>query len=139
MYNRVGIMGRLAQDPELRRTQGGATMVTFTLAVDRDYKAQGTGERETDWIDCVAWRKTGEFVSRYFTKGRMALVEGRLQVRKWTDNNGNSRRSTEVVVDEIYFADSPPSRTSAAPQQAPHEPQAPSEFVPLPDDGQLPF
>lgn len=159
MYNRVGIMGRLAQDPEVRRTQGGATMVTFTLAVDRDYKSQSSGERETDWIDCVAWRKTGEFISRYFTKGRMALVEGRLQVRKWTDNNGNPRRSTEVVVDDIYFADSPPSRTSAAPQAGPYAsadrmpcaatscaPAAPQtvpyvspEFEELPEREELPF
>lgn len=144
MYNRVGIMGRLAQNPEVRYTQGGAMMVTFTLAVDRDYKAQSTGERETDWIDCVAWRKTGEFISRYFTKGRMALVEGRLQVRKWTDKDGNQRRTTEVVVDEIYFADSPPSRTSAAPQAAPYAPYvvpqaAPPEFQELPEQGELPF
>lgn len=136
MYNRVGIMGRLAQAPEVRRTQGGATMVTFTLAVDRDYKSQSSGERETDWIDCVAWRKTGEFVSRYFTKGRMALVEGRLQVRKWKDNNGNQRRTTEVVVDEIYFADSPPSRISAVPQV---DSYAPPEFEELIEQEELPF
>lgn len=141
MYNRVGIMGRLAQDPEYKIMPSGVGMCRFTLAVDRDYRAQ-TGERETDWIDCVAWRKTGEFVSRYFTKGRMALVDGRLQVRKWTDTNGNPRRSTEVVVDEIYFADSPPSRTSAAPQVAPYAPQmGVPEFEELPDSDNegLPF
>ena len=133
MYNRVGIMGRFAQDPELRRTQTGAVMVTFTLAVDRDYKDRDSGDRATDWIDCVAWRKTGEFIKQYFTKGRMALVEGRIQVRNWTDNNGSKRKSTEIVVDEIYFADSPPaSRAAAATHQEP-------AFKELPDKEPLPF
>lgn len=135
MYNRVGIMGRFAQDPELRHTQSGAAMVTFTLAVDRDYKDKDSGERTTDWIDCIAWRKTGEFVKQYFTKGRMALVEGRIQVRHWTDKDGNKRKSTEVAVDEIYFADSPPAkRTGPAYQPAP----AP-EYFDVDEKEDLPF
>lgn len=133
MYNRVGIMGRFAQDPELRHAQNGAAMVTFTLAVDRDYKDRDSGDRATDWIDCVAWRRTGEFIKQYFTKGRMALVEGRIQVRNWTDNNGSKRKSTEVVVDEIYFADSPPaSRAVATTHQEP-------AFKELSDKEPLPF
>lgn len=99
-------MGRLGQDPELRHTQQGTPVASFSLAVDRDFKDKGTGERVTDWIDVVAWRQTGEFVSRYFTKGRMAVVEGRLQMRDWTDRDGNKRRSAEVVADNVYFGDS---------------------------------
>ena len=106
MLNKVFIMGRLARDPELRRTQTGTAVASFTLAVDRDFKDKSTGERATDWIDVVAWRQTGEFVSRYFTKGRMAIVEGRLQIRDWTDKDGNKRRSAEVVADQVYFGDS---------------------------------
>ena len=106
MLNKVFIMGRLARDPELRRTQTGTPVTSFTLAVDRDFKDKSTGERATDWIDVVAWRQTGEFVSRYFTKGRMAVVEGRLQIREWTDKEGNKRRSAEVVADNVYFGDS---------------------------------
>ena len=99
-------MGRLARDPELRRTQSGVPVASFRLAVDRDFKDKNTGERGTDWIDVVAWRATGEFVSRYFTKGRMAVVEGRLQMRDWTDKEGNKRTSAEVVADNVYFGDS---------------------------------
>ena len=106
MLNKVFIMGRLTRDPELRRTQNGTAVAAFTLAVDRDYKDKASGERATDFIDCVAWRQTGEFVSRYFTKGRMAVVEGRLTVRDWTDQNGNKRRNYEVVADQVYFGDS---------------------------------
>ena len=106
MLNKVFIMGRLARDPELRHTQTGTAVASFTLAVDRDFKDKSTGERSTDWIDVVAWRQTGEFVSRYFTKGRMAVVEGRLQIRDWTDKEGNKRRSAEVVADQVYFGDS---------------------------------
>ena len=106
MLNKVFIMGRLARDPELRHTQSGTAVASFTLAVDRDFKDKSTGERATDWIDVVAWRQTGEFVSRYFTKGRMAIVEGRLQIRDWTDKDGNKRRSAEVVADQVYFGDS---------------------------------
>ena len=106
MLNRIIIMGRLARDPELRHTQAGVAVASFRLAVDRDFKDKATGERATDWIDVVAWRQTGEFVSRYFTKGRMAVVEGRLQMRDWTDKEGNKRTSAEVVADNVYFADS---------------------------------
>ncbi len=106
MLNHIVIMGRLARDPELRRTQSGVPVASFRLAVDRDFKDKNTGERGTDWIDVVAWRATGEFVSRYFTKGRMAVVEGRLQMRDWTDKEGNKRTTAEVVADNVYFGDS---------------------------------
>ena len=106
MLNKVFIMGRLTRDPELRRTQTGTPVASFSLAVDRDFKDRSTGERATDFIAVVAWRQTGEFVSRYFTKGRMAVVEGRLQIRDWTDKDGNKRRTAEVVADQVYFGDS---------------------------------
>ena len=106
MLNKIFIMGRLTRDPELRHTQSGTAVASFTLAVDRDFKDKQTGEKATDFIDCVAWRQTGEFVSRYFTKGRMAVVEGRLQMRNWTDKNGNKRVSAEVLADSVYFGDS---------------------------------
>ena len=106
MLNKIFIMGRLTRDPELRRTQAGTPVASFSLAVDRDFKDKTTGERATDFIDVVAWRQTGEFVSRYFTKGRMAVVEGRLQIRDWTDKEGNKRRSAEVIADQVYFGDS---------------------------------
>ena len=106
MLNKIILMGRLTRDPELRHTQTGTAVASFSLAVDRDFKDKTTGERTTDFIDVVAWRQTGEFVSRYFTKGRMAVVEGRLQIRDWTDKDGNKRRSAEVVADNVYFGDS---------------------------------
>ena len=106
MLNHITIMGRLTRDPELRRTGSGIAVASFTLAVDRDFGKNENGERETDFIDCVAWRQTGEFVSKYFTKGRMAVVSGRLQIRGWTDKDGNKRRSAEVVADNVYFGDS---------------------------------
>lgn len=106
MLNRIVIMGRLAKDPELRHTQSGVAVASFRLAVDRDFKDKGSGERQTDWIDVVAWRQTGEFVDRYFTKGRMAVVEGRLQIRQYTDKEGNKRTAAEVVADNVYFGDS---------------------------------
>ena len=105
MLNRITIMGRLTRDPELRRTQNDTAVCSFSLAVERDYKDEA-GERGTDFIDCIAWRQTAEFVSKYFAKGRMAVVEGRLQVRDWKDKDGNKRRSMEVVADNIYFGDS---------------------------------
>ena len=105
MLNKIIIMGRLTRDPELRRTQSGTAVTSFSLAVDRDFKSQ-SGEKETDFIDIVAWRVTAEFVSKYFTKGRMAIVEGRLQIRDWTDKDGGKRRSAEVVADNVYFGDS---------------------------------
>lgn len=106
MLNKIVIMGRLVRDPELRRTQTGTGVGSFTLAVDRDFKDKQTGERATDFIDCVAWGTTGEFAKRYFTKGRIAVVQGRLQLRDWTDRDGNKRRSAEVLVEQIYFGDS---------------------------------
>ena len=113
MLNRIILMGRLTRDPELRHTQTGTAVASFTLAVDRDFKDRNSGERATDFIDIVAWRQTGEFVSRYFTKGRMAVVEGRLQMRDWTDKDGNKRRSAEVVADNVYFGDSKRDAESA--------------------------
>ena len=106
MLNHIVIMGRLTRDPELRRTGSGIAVASFTLAVDRDFGKNENGERETDFIDCVAWRQTGEFVSKYFTKGRMAVVSGRLQIRSWNDKDGNKRRTAEVVADNVYFGDS---------------------------------
>ena len=106
MLNHIVIMGRLTRDPELRRTGSGVAVTSFTLAVDRDFGKNENGERETDFIDCVAWRQTGEFVSKYFTKGRMAVVSGRLQIRSWNDKDGNKRRSAEVIADNVYFGDS---------------------------------
>lgn len=134
MLNKILLMGRLVRDPELRHTGSGTAVASFTLAVDRDYKTQ-SGEKETDFIDIVAWRSTAEFVSKYFTKGRMAVVEGRLQIRDWTDKDGGRRRSAEVVADNVYFGDSkrPVSDSDTS---------APSgEFTELPDEekGELPF
>ena len=106
MLNHITIMGRLTRDPELRRTGSGIAVASFTVAVDRDFGGRDGGEKETDFIDCVAWRQTGEFVSKYFTKGRMIVVSGRLQIRSWTDKEGNKRRSAEVVADNCYFGDS---------------------------------
>lgn len=105
MLNRIIVMGRLTRDPELRRTNSGNAVTSFTVAVDRDFKTQ-SGEKETDFIDVVAWRNTAEFVSKYFSKGRMAVVEGRLQLRDWTDKDGNKRRTAEIVADSVYFGDS---------------------------------
>lgn len=136
MLNKIMIMGRLTRDPELRRTQSGTAVTSFTLAVDRDYKNQA-GEKETDFIDCVAWRSTGEFVSKYFSKGRMAVVEGRLQIRGWTDNDGNKRRSTEVIVDNMYFGD---SKKASESDTAPAGSDGHSDFAEIPEeDGELPF
>lgn len=106
MLNHITIMGRLTRDPELRRTGSGVAVANFTIAVDRDFSGKDGGEKETDFIDCVAWRQTGEFVSKYFTKGRMAVVSGRLQVRKWQNKDGENRYSTEVVAENVYFGDS---------------------------------
>ncbi len=106
MLNHITIMGRLTRDPELRRTGSGIAVASFTVAVDRDFGGRDGGERETDFIDCVAWRQTGEFVSKYFTKGSMIVVSGRLQIRGWTDKEGNKRRSAEVVADNVYFGES---------------------------------
>ena len=106
MLNHITIMGRLTRDPELRRTGTGIAVASFTVAVDRDFGKNENGEKETDFIDCVAWRSTGEFVSKFFTKGSMIVVSGRLQVRSWTDKEGNKRRTAEVVADNCYFGES---------------------------------
>lgn len=114
MLNHIVIMGRMTRDPELRRTASGTAVASFTLAVDRDFAPKDGGDRETDFIDCVAWRSTGEFVSKYFAKGRMAVVSGRLLIRPWMDKDGNNRRSAEVIVENIYFGDS--RRAAEAPE-----------------------
>lgn len=134
MLNKIFLMGRLTRDPELRKTQSGTAVTSFTLAVDRDYKPQD-GERGTDFIDVVAWRSTAEFVFKYFSKGRMAVVEGRLQIRDWTDKDGNKRRSYEVIADNMYFGDS----KKVSDSDTPAEPSG--ELHELPDDekGELPF
>ena len=119
MLNHIVIMGRLTRDPELRRTTSGLAVTSFTVAVDRDFGKNENGEKETDFIDCVAWRQTGEFVSKYFTKGSMAVVSGRLQIRSWTDKDGNKRRTAEVVVDNVYFGDSKRNSDSAGGYTAP--------------------
>ena len=133
-------MGRLTRDPELRRTTSGLAVASFTLAVDRDYSGQ-SGEKETDFIDCVAWRSTAEFASKYFAKGRMAVVSGRLQIRPWTDKDGNKHRSAEVVADSVYFGDSKRDADGAASSAATAAPVPPqTDFPVLPgDDDQLPF
>lgn len=146
MLNQIVIMGRLTRDPELRRTGSGTAVASFTLVVDRDFAGKDNSEKETDFIDCVAWRAAGEFVSKYFTKGRMACVSGRLQIRLWTDKDGSKRRSAEVVADNIYFADSKnaagsdgssPTAAEAATQAAA---PAAGSFEPIDiDDDQLPF
>ncbi len=133
MLNKIILMGRLTRDPELRRTQNGTAVVSFSLAVDRDFKNQA-GEKETDFIDIVAWRGTAEFVSRYFTKGRMAVVEGRLQVRDWKDRDGNSRRSFEVLADSVYFGDSRKVSDSDTPPEAGEIREVSEE-----EEGELPF
>ena len=106
MLNHIVIMGRLTRDPELRRTGSGIAVASFSVAVDRDFGKNENGEKETDFIDCVAWRNTAEFVSKYATKGRMVAVSGRLQIRSWTDKDGNKRRAAEIVADNVYFGDS---------------------------------
>ena len=152
MLNHITIMGRLTRDPELRYTQSQTPVASFTLAVDRDYGSRDGGEKQTDFIDCVAWRSTAEFVSKYFQKGSMAVVSGRLQIRDWTDREGGKRRSAEVIVDNIYFGESRrrdssegssyDSRSSYSSYEAPRSPSpAPSSpFSDLDDgDGELPF
>ena len=137
MLNHITIMGRLTRDPELRRTAGsGVAVASFTVAVDRDYSGRDGGDKKTDFIDCVAWRQTGEFISKYFAKGRMIVVDGRLEMREWTDKEGNKHRTAEVNVATAYFGDSKRDKTDdgyASPAPA-------SDFALLhDDDGQLPF
>lgn len=152
MLNRIVIMGRLTRDPELRRTQNGTAVTSFSVAVDRDFKSRESGEKATDFIDVVAWRQTAEFVCQYFTKGRMAVVTGRLQIRNWTDKEGNKRRSAEVVADNVYFGDfKRDAEAGAAPSYgqgggysqsygAAPAPAPSSDFAMLEgDDAELPF
>ena len=135
--NHIDIMGRMVSDPELRRTNSGVAVTSFTLAVDRDYTKDGA-EKETDFIDCVAWKNTAEFVSKYFGKGRMAVVSGRLQMRSWTDKDGNKRRNAEVVADNVYFGDSKKDAGDKyeAAKGGDLEPDYPAIFG---DDSGLPF
>lgn len=141
MLNHITIMGRMVRDPELRRTGSGVAVASFTLAVDRDFSGKDGGEKETDFIDCVAWRNTGEFVAKHFTKGRMAVASGRLQIRSWKDKDGNNRRTAEVVADNVYFGDSKRDGDNSAPT-ANYGGYAASaqDYAPLTDDdAQLPF
>lgn len=116
MLNHIVIMGRLTRDPVLRRTNSGLAVANFTVAVDRDWPNKETGEKETDFINCVAWRQTGEFVSKYFTKGSMIVVAGRLQIRKWTDDNGINRTIAEIIANDVYFGENKQNKsTTAAP------------------------
>ena len=134
MLNHITIMGRLTRDPELRKTQSGVSVAAFTVAVDRDYSSGG--EKQTDFIDCVAWRGTAEFVSKYFNKGSMAVVSGRLEMRKWRDKNDQNRISAEVIADSVYFGESK-NRTAERDYPA-VEPEYPG-VVMAEDDGELPF
>ena len=145
MLNHITLMGRLTRDPELRRTGSGVAVASFTLAVDRDFGNRETGEKETDFIDIVAWRNTAEFVSKYFAKGRMAVVSGRLQIRNWTDKEGGKRRNAEVIADNVYFGDTKRDGDSTGafapftPDFAPVESKG-SDFEMLEDDdSNLPF
>lgn len=152
MLNHITVMGRLTRDPELRRTQSDTPVASFSIACDRDYKDKATGERPTDFLDIVAWRATGEFVSKYFSQGRMAVVSGRLQMRDWTDKEGNKCRSAEIVAENIYFGDSKTKEDQEPPASAggPVEAAGGDPFGGLPggfapnfgepaDDGSLPF
>lgn len=136
MLNRVVIMGRLTRDPELRRTQSGVSVCTITLAVDRDFE-QG-GNTQTDFIDVVTWRNTAEFVSKYFAKGRMMVVEGSLQSRKWTDKNGQSRVSWEIHADRVYFGDSKREASSNTVDDSDFQKWG-AAYADIEDDGELPF
>ena len=134
MLNHIDLIGRLTHDPELRRSGSGIAVASFSLAVERDFNTEG-GEKETDFIDIVAWRHTAEFVSKYFAKGRMAVVSGRLQIRPWTDKDGNKRRTAEVVADNVYFGDSKKDAASDGGNAAPATDYATIDV----DDSQLPF
>lgn len=136
MLNHIVIMGRLTRDPELRRTGSGIAVTSFTLAVDRDFSNKESGEKETDFIDCVAWRTAAEFVNKYFSKGSMAVVSGKLQIRSWTDKDGNKRRSAEVLADNVYFGEAKRSDS-----YTPTTPSAPAQdFETIEgDDEKLPF
>lgn len=140
MLNKIVLQGRLCYDPELRHTQSGAAVSSFTLAVDRDFKSH-SGERETDFVNCTAWKSVAEFTARYFSRGRMAIVEGRLQSRKYTDKDGNNRTAYEVVASSVYFGDSKRDSDPLDKLADDAAPVAPAgEFAELTeDDGKLPF
>jgi single-strand DNA-binding protein len=138
MLNTITIMGRLTKDPELRRTGSGVAVASFNVAVDRDFTKDGS-EKETDFIDCVAWRQTGEFVSKHFSRGRMIVVSGRLQIRSWTDKDGGKRRTAEIVADNVYFGDSKKdsnNKVESAMGYGELEPDYPAIYG---DDPKLPF
>jgi single-strand DNA-binding protein len=143
MLNRIILMGRLTRDPELRHTQAGTPVTSLTLAVERDFKEKTTGEKAADFIDVVAWRQTAEYVSKYFTKGRMAVVDGRLQIRDWTDRDGGKRRSAEVLAENVYFGDSKRSSSGDSSDSSyapPSDDSGGDGFDGLADnDGELPF
>ena len=147
MLNHITIMGRLTRDPELRRTQSGVAVCSFSVAVDRDFQSREASEKQTDFIDCVAWRQTAEFVSKYFSKGRMIVVDGTLQSRKWQDKAGQNRVSWEIIADNIYFGDSRRDGASGGDYSAPvsggaegySAPAASGGFAEIEEDGELPF
>ena len=154
MLNHIVIMGRLTREPELRTTQSGVNVCSFTVAVDRDFGGRDGGERQTDFFDCSAWRQTGEFVSKYFHKGSMIVVSGRMQSRKYQDRDGNNRTAWDVQADNVYFGESkrdndggysqssyggPSAGYNAAPQNVPTPQVTSSPFAELEDDGELPF
>lgn len=138
MLNRITVMGRFVRDPELRHTQSGTAVCSFSIACDRDYKDKTTGEKSTDFIDIVAWRNTAEFVSKYMTKGRMAVIDGRLQLRDWTDRDGNKRRSAEIVANSVNFGDSRP-QSQATPTSAAVGAYSGGEYGAEDIDSDLPF
>ena len=141
MLNKIIIMGRLTRDPELRRTGSGTAVTSFSLACDRDFKSQ-SGDKETDFIEVVAWKNTAEFVSKYFSKGRMAVVEGRLQIRDWTDKSGNKRTTAEVVAENVYFADSKRSESNDNQKENFNalSGRLSDDFVPISEEGgEIPF
>ena len=141
MLNHITIMGRLTRDPEMRRTGSGIAVTSFTVAVERDYSGKDGGERKVDFIECVAWRQTAELISKYFSKGRMIVVDGRLELRDWTDKDGNKRRTTEIIASNVYFCDSKKDGTESQ-QTAYSGYSAPSvdgfEEI-TEEDAQLPF
>ena len=149
MLNKIVLMGRLTRDPELRRTDSGIAVASFSLACDRDYSGKDGAEKQTDFVDIVAWRHTAEFVGKYFAKGRMAVVSGRLQIRPWTDKEGNKRRSAEIVAESVYFGDSKRDGQQSGQQKSPqagyqdasgYDSAYVSDFAQIEDDdSDLPF
>ena len=145
MLNHIDIQGRLTRDPELRRTGSGLAVASFSVAVERDFPSKETGEKETDFINCVAWRQTAEFIGKYFTKGSMIVVSGRLQIKKWTDDNGVKRTTAEIVADNVYFGESKKKENTSNSYNNPYTYAVPvtptSDFVMIDDDDYavLPF